>query len=72
MDGEPLAFRSGVVVNAGGRGLNNGGNAGEGILATYPNVNTEEILCVNPLGSIRMDTGMSASLRPEQRQQIVR
>jgi 3-oxoacyl-[acyl-carrier protein] reductase len=34
--------------------VNNGGIAGQGILATYPNVNTEEILRVNLLGSIRM------------------
>jgi len=34
--------------------VNNAGIAGEWILATYPNVNTEEILRVNLLGSIRM------------------
>jgi 3-oxoacyl-[acyl-carrier protein] reductase len=34
--------------------VNNAGIAGEGILATYPNVNTEEILRVNLLGAIRM------------------
>jgi 3-oxoacyl-[acyl-carrier protein] reductase len=34
--------------------VNNAGIAGEGILATYPNINTEEILRVNLLGSIRM------------------
>ena len=34
--------------------VNNAGIAGEGILATYPNVNTEEILRVNLLGAIRL------------------
>ena len=34
--------------------VNNAGIAGEGILATYPNVNIEEILRVNLLGAIRM------------------
>lgn len=34
--------------------INNAGIAGEGILATYPNVNSEEIMQVNLLGAIRM------------------
>lgn len=34
--------------------INNAGIAGEGILATYPNVNIEEIMQVNLLGAIRV------------------
>lgn len=34
--------------------INNAGISGEGILATYPNINSEEILRVNLLGSLRM------------------
>jgi 3-oxoacyl-[acyl-carrier protein] reductase len=55
---EEEAFFYKVVKWAGSRPLyglvNNAGIAGEGILATFPNVNTEEILRINLLGSIRM------------------
>ncbi len=34
--------------------INNAGVAGEGILATYPNVDTQRIINVNLMGSLRM------------------
>ena len=55
---EEEKFFHAAVKWAGGRTLyglvNNAGVVGEGILATFPNVNTEEIMRINLLGSIRM------------------
>lgn len=55
---EEEGFFQSVMQWAGSRPLfglvNNAGIAGEGILATYPNRNIEEILRVNLLGAIRM------------------
>lgn len=57
-EAEEESYFADVMSWAGGRRLyalvNNAGIAGEGILATYPNVNIEEILNVNLLGAIRM------------------
>ena len=57
-EGEEEGYFEAVTQWAGDRPLfglvNNAGIAGEGALATYANVNTEEILRVNLLGAIRM------------------
>lgn len=68
---EEAAFFQALVKWAGIRPLyglvNNAGIAGEGILATFPNINTEEILRINLVGSIRMARLMLRALLSSRR-----
>lgn len=58
IEGEENAFFDEVMKWTGAHRLfglvNNAGIAGEGILATYPNVNSEQILNVNLFGALRL------------------